>query len=343
VILFDKLKLPYGKLSGKTKSYSTNSEILEKLSDEGYEIAKLLLDYRHLSKLKNTYLDSLPSQVDPVTNRVHTTFLQSVTSTGRLSSVNPNLQNIPIRTEEGNRIREAFVAPVGKKLISADYSQVELRILSHVAAIDDLQKAFEEGKDIHSQTASQIFDVPISEITSDLRRKAKAINFGIIYGISAFGLAKQIGVSQKEAAEYIKYYFIKYPGIEQYMKSTIAFAKAHGYVTNLLGRRCYLPNINSKDHTLRSFSERAAINAPMQSLTSDIVKIAMIKIYREFENQGIKAKLILQIHDELIFECLDEEVDLVSSIIKKNMTSAYLLKVDLKTEINSGKNWRVIH
>lgn len=343
MVLFDQLKLPHGKLSGKTKSYSTNSEILEKLSEDGYQIAKLLLDYRHLSKLKNTYLDSLPSQVDPITKRIHTTFLQSVTSTGRLSSVNPNLQNIPIRTEEGNRVREAFVAAYGKKLISADYSQVELRILSHVAAIDDLQKAFEEEKDIHSQTASQIFDVPISQITSDLRRKAKAINFGIIYGISAFGLAKQIGVSQKEAAEYIKYYFIKYPGIEQYMKSTIDFAKTHGYVTNLLGRRCYLPNINTKDHTLRSFSERAAINAPMQSLTSDIVKIAMIKICKEFETGNIKAKLILQIHDELIFECPDQEVDLVSSIIKKNMTSAYLLKVDLKTEVNIGENWRVTH
>lgn len=343
MVLFDKLKLPYGKPSGKTKSYSTNSEILEKLSEEGHQIAKLLLDYRHLSKLKNTYLDVLPSQVDPVTKRIHTTFLQSVTSTGRLSSVNPNLQNIPIRTEEGNRVREAFVAAHGKKLISADYSQVELRILSHVAAISDLQQAFEQGKDIHSQTASQIFDIPISQITPDLRRKAKAINFGIIYGISAFGLAKQISVSQKEAAEYIKCYFIKYPGIEQYMKSTIDFAKAHGYVKNLLGRRCYLPNINSKDHNLRSFSERAAINAPMQSLTSDIVKIAMIKIDREFEGRNIKAKLILQIHDELIFECHDEEVDLVSSIIKKNMTSAYLLKVDLKTEINIGENWRVTH
>lgn len=342
-VLFDALKLPYGKPSGKTKSYSTNSEILEKLSEEGYQIAKLLLDYRHLSKLKNTYLDSLPSQVDSVTKRIHTTFLQSVTSTGRLSSVNPNLQNIPIRTEEGNRVREAFVAAHGKKLISADYSQVELRILSHVAAISDLQQAFEQGKDIHSQTASQIFDIPISQITPDLRRKAKAINFGIIYGISAFGLAKQIGVSQKEAAEYIKYYFIKYPGIEQYMKSTIDFAKTHGYVKNLLGRRCYLPNINSKDHTLRSFSERAAINAPMQSLTSDIVKIAMIKIYREFESRNIKAKLMLQIHDELIFECPEEEVDLVSSLIKKNMTSAYLLKVDLKTEVNIGENWRVTH
>ncbi len=343
VILFDKLKLPYGKPSGKTKSYSTNSEILEKLSDEGHQIAKLLLEYRHLSKLKNTYLDSLPSQVDPVTKRIHTTFLQSVTSTGRLSSVNPNLQNIPIRTEEGNRVREAFVAPARMKLISADYSQVELRILSHVAAIDDLQKAFEQGKDIHAQTASQIFDIPISQITPDLRRKAKAINFGIIYGISAFGLAKQIGVSQKEAAEYIKCYFAKYPGIEQYMNSTISFARTHGYVVNLLGRRCYLPNINSKDHNLRSFSERAAINAPMQSLTSDIVKIAMIKIYREFEDKGIKAKLVLQIHDELIFECPESDVGVAVDLIRKNMTSAYLLKVDLKTEINSGENWRVIH
>lgn len=340
LILFDEMKLPFGKVSGKSKSYSTNADILEKLNIEGYEVAQLLLDYRHLCKLKNTYTDTLPEQVDKTTSRIHTTYLQCTTTTGRLSSINPNVQNIPIRTEEGNKIRAAFIASPGMKLISADYSQIELRILSHVANIGQLKKAFAENRDIHAQTASQIFDIPIENMEPDVRRKAKAINFGIIYGISAFGLARQLNISRKEAATYIERYFKEYPGIQKYMSETIEFAKEHGFVSNLLGRKCFLPSINSKDHTLRSFSERAAINAPMQSLASDIVKIAMIVLDKEFSSRSMQTKMILQIHDELIFESPAAEVDSAMAIIKSTMQSAYLLDVAINTKVSVGNNWQ---
>ncbi len=340
LILFDEMKLPFGKLAGKSKSYSTNADTLEKLNMEGYEIAQLLLDYRHLCKLKNTYTDTLPEQVDKTTSRIHTTFLQCATTTGRLSSVNPNVQNIPIRTEEGNKIRAAFISSPGMKLISADYSQIELRILSHVANIGQLKKAFAENKDIHAQTASQIFDIPIENIEPDIRRKAKAINFGIIYGISAFGLARQLNIPRKEAATYIERYFKEYPGIQHYMSQTIEFAKENGFVPNLLSRKCFLPNINSKDHTLRSFSERAAINAPMQSLTSDIVKIAMILLDKALLSRNMKTKMILQIHDELIFEAPEAEVNSAMALIKSTMQNAYLLDVAIDTKVNTGDTWQ---
>jgi DNA polymerase-1 len=340
LILFDEMKLPFGKVSGKSKSYSTNVDILEKLNIEGYEVAQLLLDYRHLCKLKNTYTDTLPKQIDKTTSRIHTTFLQCATTTGRLSSINPNVQNIPIRTEEGNKIRAAFVASPGMKLISADYSQIELRILSHVANIKQLKQAFAENKDIHAQTASQIFDTPIETMEPEVRRKAKAINFGIIYGISAFGLARQLNISRKEAATYIERYFKEYPGIQQYMSKTIEHAKEHGFVANLLGRKCFLPNINSKDHTLRSFSERAAINAPMQSLASDIVKVAMIMLDKQLSANNMKTKMILQIHDELIFESPSVEVDSAMAIIKSTMQNAYLLDVAIDTKVSCGFNWQ---
>ncbi len=342
-ILFDKLKLPFAKVTGKTKSYSTNAEILEKIQDDGHEIAGFLLKYRHFSKLKNTYTDALPKQTDPRTGRIHTTFLQAVTSTGRLSSHNPNVQNIPTRTNEGNSIRAAFVASEGKKLISADYSQIELRILSHVANIESLKKAFLEGKDIHAQTASQIFGKPIEQITPEIRRSAKAINFGIIYGISAFGLAKQLGIGNKEAADYIKKYFQEYPGIQTYMSDTIEFAKEHEFVENILGRKCFIPTINNKNHALRAFGERAAINAPMQSLASDIVKIAMINVSKELRARSMKTKMILQIHDELIFEAPENEAEEASKLIKKIMETALKLDVDTKVEVNAGNNWREIH
>ncbi|CAN0592094.1 unnamed protein product, partial [Ectocarpus sp. 12 AP-2014] len=294
-------------------------------------------------KLKNTYTDALPKQARPGTSRIHTTFLQAVTTTGRLSSTNPNVQNIPTRTKEGSSIRAAFIASAGKKLISADYSQIELRILSHVANIEPLKKAMSENRDIHAQTASQIFGVPIDKVDHELRRRAKAINFGIIYGISSFGLAKQLNISRKEASDYIEKYFKEYPGIQKYMSDTIEFAKKNGYVENLLGRKCFIPTINDKNHAMRSFGERAAINAPMQSLASDIVKIAMINIDSKLKKSSMQTKMILQIHDELIFEAPEAEVDDAMKLIKKTMESAINLDVKTDVEVKSGDNWRDIH
>lgn len=342
-ILFGKMQLPFAKATGKTKSFSTSVDILEKLHEEGVEIASLLLEWRHLTKLKNTYTDALPKQARPGTSRIHTTFLQAVTTTGRLSSTNPNVQNIPTRTKEGSSIRAAFIASAGKKLISADYSQIELRILSHVANIEPLKKAMSENRDIHAQTASQIFGVPIDKVDHELRRRAKAINFGIIYGISSFGLAKQLNISRKEASDYIEKYFKEYPGIQKYMSDTIEFAKENGYVENLLGRKCFIPTINDKNHAMRSFGERAAINAPMQSLASDIVKIAMINIDSKLKKSSMQTKMILQIHDELIFEAPEAEVDDAMKLIKKTMESAINLDVKTDVEVKSGDNWRDIH
>jgi DNA polymerase-1 len=341
-ILFEKLKLPFSKISGKSKSYVTGVEILEKLSEDGYGIADLILKYRHLTKLKNTYTDTLPKQADARNNRIHTTFLQTSTTTGRLSSNNPNVQNIPIRTKEGNNIRAAFIAPPGYKLISADYSQIELRILSHVANIKTLKEAFIKGEDIHKQTASQIFGVKIDEVTSELRRNAKAINFGIIYGISSFGLAKNLNITKKSAADYIAKYFQEYPGIEKYMADTINFARQNLYVENLLGRRCYVPMINNKNHALRSFAERAAINAPMQSLTADIAKMAMVAIDKKLQSESFQTKMILQIHDELVFESPLSEVQDITKLVKSIMENIIVLDVPTVVDVSYGDNWQEI-
>ncbi len=345
VILFEEMKLPFGKLQAKSQAYTTNVDILEKLKLADYKIADLLLEYRHLSKLKNTYIDSLPKLADQQ-NRVHTTFTQCTTSTARLSSINPNLQNIPIRTHDGEKVRAAFIAKPGYKLISADYSQIELRILSYVANISSLKDAFKHGIDVHTQTASQIFKLPIAEINSDIRRKAKAINFGIIYGISAFGLAKQLNISQKEASEYIKRYFEEYPGIEKYMTDTIEIASKNGFITNLLGRKFFLPSINDKNHALRSFAQRAAINAPMQGLAADIVKIAMINCDNLIKKQDFKAKMLLQVHDELIFEAQEDEIEVIMPLIKSVMEEPIITKTDvlhLKVDIKAGNSWQDIH
>lgn len=341
-ILFDKLGLPGGKKSAKSGAYGTDAGILEDLAENGVEIARKVLDWRQFSKLKSTYTDALANALSPRDGRVHTSYAMALTTTGRLSSSDPNLQNIPIRTNEGRKIREAFVAPEGFKLISADYSQIELRLLAHVADIPSLKEAFRTGADIHAVTASQMFGVPVDQVSSDLRRSAKTINFGIIYGMSAHGLASRMGIQRAEAADYIAKYFAQYPGIREYMDSTIQFARQHGYVLTLDGRRIHVKDINSKNGAFRQFSERAAINAPLQGSAADIIKRAMIRVDALLKReQG--ARLLLQVHDELVIEVPHASASDIAGKVKAEMEAAMMLSVPLTVEVGIGQHWGESH
>ena len=310
---------------------------------EEYELPKVLLEHRTLSKLKSTYTDKLPNQISSLSGKVHTSFHQAVTTTGRLSSSDPNLQNIPIRTEDGRRIRQAFEPSNGNKFISADYSQIELRVMAHLSKDPGLLSAFQEGEDVHSKTASEVFNVGIEDVSSDIRRNAKAINFGLIYGISAFGLGKQLGITRNLAAEYMAMYFEKYPGVKQYMESTKESASQNGYVETLFGRRLYLKEINANNALRRQASERAAINAPVQGTAADIMKIAMIRMYQALEKEKSEARIILQVHDELILDTPEKEIDRVIKLTTEAMKEATLLDVPLEIDIGIGDNWDQAH
>ena len=345
-ILFEKLNLPQDKKS-KTGNYSTSISVLEGLSTKGFEIADLIIEWRTLSKLKSTYTDALQESINKQTKRVHTSYSMASASTGRLASTNPNLQNIPIRTSDGRRIREAFIAKDGYKLVSADYSQIELRLMAHAANETEMIKAFNENVDIHSQTASKVFGIPIEDLDSEIRRSAKAINFGIIYGISAFGLSKQLSCSQSEAKNFIESYFDQFPKIKSYMDAMIENAKMKGYVETFFGRRIPIKGINSKNFQERSFAERQSINAPIQGSAADIIKRAMIKIHNVFEEKNIEAKMLLQVHDELVFECPKDEINTVSNLIKKEMEQANLplfpLNIPIVVDFGEADNWSEAH
>lgn len=338
-ILFNKLNLESSKKSKKTGALSTNAAVLEELAEEGHIIAEKILEFRKFSKLKNTYTDALPKEINAKTGRVHSSFLSTVTATGRLSSQNPNLQNIPIKNEDGRKIRECFIAQNGNFLISADYSQIELRIIAEVANIENLKQAFRDGKDIHRITASQVFHVSESEVSGEMRSNAKAINFGIIYGISAFGLARNLGISRSEAAQYIKSYFAAYPGIEEYMKNTIEFARKNGFVQTIGGRKCFIREINNKNPMIRAEAERFAINAPIQGGAADIIKKAMLNISQKLREKKLQSKIVSQIHDELLIEAPENEVEQVKQLLITAMESVNLLPMKLKVDVEVGKSW----
>lgn len=341
-ILYNKLGLPVISKTA-TGQPSTAEAVLTELADQGYEFPSVIMQYRTLSKLKSTYTDRLPEQINPRTGRIHTSYHQAVTATGRLSSSDPNLQNIPIRTPEGRRIRQAFIAPVGAKLLAADYSQIELRIMAHLAQDKSLLEAFKEGLDVHRATAAEVFGVTVENVSAEQRRKAKAINFGLIYGMSAFGLAKQIGVDRKEAQDYIDKYFDKYPGVLAYMERTRKLAAEMGYVETLFGRRLYLPNIKSTNANIRRGAERTAINAPMQGTAADIIKRAMVKVDNWLQQTKFAAKVILQVHDELVMEVREDLIQEASQELIKLMEQAADLSVPLIVDVGYGNNWDEAH
>jgi DNA polymerase-1 len=347
-VIYNDLKIAVLKKT-KKGSFATNASVLEDLAFRGHKFPQLILDWRQVSKLKNTYSDALPEHINPNTKRVHTSFLLAATTTGRLASSDPNLQNIPIKSEDGKNIRKAFMAEKGFTLISADYNQIEMRILADLADVKELKKAFKNNEDIHSLTASQVFDIDIKKVDQDMRRKAKAINFGIIYGISQYGLAKQINVSNHEADEFLNAYFSRFPEIKIYMDETIKFCRKSGYVNNIFGRRSHFNGINDKNFNVRNFQERASINAPIQGSASEIMRLAMIRVNKQFDNlKNNKSKMLLQIHDELIFEVPEKEVKTITKIIQKEMTSVsesdlHSFSTPLTVDVNIGDNWGILH
>lgn len=345
-IIFGKMGLPGGSKT-KTGAWSTSAQVLDELAEQGHEFPKKILEWRQVSKLKSTYTDALPEYVHPQTHRVHTTYALAATTTGRLSSNEPNLQNIPVRTEDGRKIRRAFVATPGHKLVSADYSQIELRLLAEIADIPVLKQAFRDGLDIHAMTASEMFGVPIKDMPSEVRRRAKAINFGIIYGISAFGLANQLGIAREEASAYIKKYFERFPGIRAYMDATRDFCRANGYVETLFGRKCHYPDIKASNASVRSFNERAAINARLQGSAADIIRRAMIRMEDALAETKLSAQMLLQVHDELIFEVPDKEVAATLPVVQHVMQDApfpaVLLSVPLQVDARAANNWDEAH
>jgi DNA polymerase I len=345
-ILFGKLGLPGGTKT-KTGQWATGARALEELAEQGHKLPQMILDWRQVSKLKSTYTDALPGFVNPTTHRVHTNYALASTTTGRLSSSDPNLQNIPVRTEDGRKIRRAFVAAPGMKLVSADYSQIELRLLAEIAGIEPLQKAFRDGLDIHAMTASEMFGVPIKKMPAEVRRRAKAINFGIVYGISAFGLANQLGIAREEAGAYIKKYFERFPGIRDYIEESKKYAKENGYVLTLFGRKCHYPDIRASNPSIRSFNERAATNARLQGSAADIIRRAMIRMEDALTQRKLAAQMLLQVHDELVFEVPDAEVEKTLPVVKKVMEDAPLpavsLSVPLQVEAHAADNWDAAH
>jgi DNA polymerase-1 len=340
-ILYDKLGLPILKKTPKGQP-STAEPVLQELAQD-YELPRLLLEHRSLAKLKSTYTDKLPQQINKATGRIHTSYHQGVTATGRLSSSDPNLQNIPIRSSEGRRIRQAFVAPAGQMMLAADYSQIELRIMAHLSGDEGLLNAFAQGQDVHRATAAEVFEVAPDQVTGDQRRSAKAINFGLIYGMSAFGLAKQLGISRGESQDYIGRYFSRYPGVQEYMDNTRSQAADQGYVETIFGRRLYLPDINARNAIARQAAERTAINAPMQGSAADIIKLAMIRVSQWLQSAQLDARMIMQVHDELVFEVAQEQLSALQAGVKQAMEGAAQLQVPLLVDMGTGPDWDQAH
>jgi DNA polymerase-1 len=340
-ILFEKLELPVIRKTPKGQP-STAEDVLVELAND-YDLPRVIIDYRSVSKLKSTYTDKLPLQIAATTGRVHTSYHQAVAATGRLSSTDPNLQNIPIRTPEGRRIRQAFIAPDDHLLLAADYSQIELRIMAHLSADQGLLQAFADEKDIHQATAAEVFEVSLEDVTTDHRRSAKAINFGLMYGMSAFGLGKQLGISRGQAQEYVDLYFDRYPGVKAFMDDIREAARVQGYVETVFGRRLYLPEINARNANRRQYAERSAINAPMQGTAADIIKRAMIKVHAWITSAQVNGRMIMQVHDELVFEVAEADIGIFEKKITDIMCSAADLSVPLRVDVGTGRNWDEAH